>query len=94
MVADGVAQIAAERGGASGHNDDPSKVELVFVIGQKTRQQESDLTGDGDAGAFRQQGHSHGPVTVVGDEGAEKVESRVVHGRSVRRLALQRSPSP
>jgi len=51
----------------------------MFVIRQKTRQQESDLTGDGDAGAFRQQGHSHGPVTVVGDEGAQRLNDGVVH---------------
>jgi len=33
IVADGLSQITAKRGGASGYHDDPSEMELVFGIG-------------------------------------------------------------
>lgn len=79
MEADGVAQFAAEGGGAGGNHDDPAEMELVFVIGQETSQQERELTGNGNAGALRQQCQSYGPVTVVGDECAQPMKRRGVH---------------
>src|SRR5208337_2428889 len=69
------AQIAAESGSSGGDHDDPSEMELVFGIRHKTSQQERDFAGNGNAGALPEQGQSHGPVTVVGDEGAEKVRN-------------------
>ena len=79
VVAQGVTQLAAECGGTGGNHDDPSEMKLVFGIGQKTGQQERDLTGNGNAGALRQQCQSHGPVAVVGDECAQPVKSCVIH---------------
>ena len=79
IVAQGVAQVVAERGGTGGNHDDPAEMELVFGIGQKTRQQERGLAGDGKAGVLAEQCQSHGPVTVVGDECAQRVKNRVVH---------------
>ena len=79
MEADGVAQFAAEGGGTGGNHDDPSEMELVFGIGEKTGQQKRELTGNREASALRQQGQSYGPVTVVGDECAQRVDQRVVH---------------
>src|ERR1017187_5651583 len=48
VVAKGVTEIAAERGGTGGNHDDPAEMELVFGIGQKTCQQKRDLTGNGE----------------------------------------------
>ncbi len=79
IVADGVADIVAERGGAGGNHDDPSEMEPVFGIGQKTCQQQRRLTGNGDACVLAEQRQSHGPVTVVGDEFAQRVKNCLVH---------------
>ena len=79
IVAESVTEITAERGGNGGNYDDPAESELVFGIGQKTSHQERDLTGNWDAGALRQQGQSHGPVAVVGNECAQRMKSRGVH---------------
>src|ERR1700676_493895 len=54
VVSDGIAQIVAERGGTGSDHDDPSEMELVFRIGEKTSQQERGLTGHRDAGVLAQ----------------------------------------
>ncbi len=82
MEADGVTQIAAERGGTGGNDDDPSEMKLVFGIGETARQQERHLAGNGEAGALREQEQGQGPVAVVGDEAAQRVDDGWVHGEA------------
>src|ERR1017187_6116390 len=72
-----IAETAPECPGASGDNNDPAEVELVFGVSQKTGQQQRDLAGNGNARAFAEQCQSYGPVTVIGDEGTQPME---VHG--------------
>ena len=74
-MAYGIADVVAERGGAGSNYYDPSEMEPVLGIGQKTCQQERGLTGDGDAGVLAEQCQSHGPVAVVGDEFAQRMKN-------------------
>src|ERR1700675_1542547 len=83
IMAEGVAQDVAERCGTGCHDNDPSEMEPVFGIGEKTCQQERGLTGDGDAGVLAEQCQSHGPVTVIGDEFAQRVKNRGAHEEPV-----------
>src|SRR5437660_4721148 len=83
IVADGIAQVVAERCGARGNHDDPSEMEPMLGIGQKTCQQERGLTGHRNAGVLAEQCQSHGPVTVGGDEFAQRVKNRGAHEKQV-----------
>src|ERR1700687_2691197 len=85
VVAEDVAQVVAERGGAGGNHDDPAEMEMVFGVSQKTCQQERGLTGDGDAGVLAQQCQSYGPVAVLDNERAQRVKNRGVHELKISR---------
>src|SRR4029077_18934456 len=91
--------MVAERCGTGGNHDDPSEMELVFGIGEKTCQQERGLTGDRDAGVLAQQCQSHGPIAVVGDERAQRMKNSGAHlvedqyVRLAKRERLSRSDS-
>src|ERR1700687_737484 len=79
IVAYDIADVVAERGGTRADHDDPSEMELMFGIGEKTCQQERGFTGDGDAGVLAQQSQGYGPVTVGGDEFAQRMKNREAH---------------
>jgi hypothetical protein len=81
MAADGISQVVADGGGASGHDDDPTQMKLVFRVGEKAREQERGLARYWDSSVLAQQRKSNGPISVVGDEGAERVDDGVVHER-------------
>ena len=81
MVADGISQVVANGGGAGGHDDDPTQMELVFGVGEETGEQERGFAGHRDSGVLAQQREGNSPVAVVGDEGAEPVEDGMVHER-------------
>src|SRR3984893_2318610 len=83
IMAESVAQIVAERCGTGCQDNDSSDMEPVVGIGEKTCQQERGLTGDGEAGVFAEQCQSHGPVTVIGDEFAQRVKNRGAHEEPV-----------
>ncbi len=79
IMAEGVADIVAERGGRCGDHDDPSEMESMFGIGQKTCEQERALTWNRDAGVLAEQCQRYGPVTVGSDEFAQRVKNCLVH---------------
>src|SRR5208337_971124 len=68
IVADGVAQIVAQRGGTGGNHDDPSEMKLLFGIGEKTCQQKRTLAGYRDTGVLAQERHRYAPITVGDNE--------------------------
>src|SRR5258708_23568358 len=79
IVTDGIANVVAERGGTGGDHNDPSEMKPVFGITQKACQQKRSFAGDGDAGVLAQQCQGDGPVTVGGDEFAQRMKNRRAH---------------
>ena len=78
-MAKGIAHVVTKRSGTGGNYDDPSEMKLMFGIGEKTCEQERALTGEGNARVLAEQRQSHGPVTIVSKEQAQRVKNRVMH---------------
>ena len=90
-VADGIAQVVAQRGRTHANEDDVRKLQLVAREGQEAGQQQDGFTGNGDAGVFQQESSTYGPVAILGDEVAQKVEDVLPHvGWSVNILSRGR----
>ncbi len=64
-------------------------MEPVFGISQKACQQKRSFAGDWDAGVLAQQCDGHGPVTVGGDEFAQRMKNRGAHELMKRVLSSQ-----
>jgi len=91
IVADGVTQVVAKSSGTGSDHDDPSQMEPMFGIGEKTCQQKRSLTGYGDTGVLAKERQRYPPITVGDNEFAKRVRDRVMHELMKRVLSSQKS---